>query len=75
VFRQTTWDENGFAIRDPDSTTYTGAIETAVEFGKRIYQEALQRGWLGRLAESTRVQLASFDPPQAVMSFESSTMA
>jgi hypothetical protein len=30
---------------------------------------------LGRLAESTRVQLASFDPPQAVMSFESSTMA
>ena len=30
---------------------------------------------LGRLAESTRVQLASFDPPQAVMSFESSTRA
>ncbi|HTS57770.1 MAG TPA: ISKra4 family transposase [Terriglobales bacterium] len=45
VFRQTTWDEEGFAIRDPDSTTYTGAIETAVEFGKRIYREALQRGW------------------------------
>ena len=45
VFTQTTWDEEGFAIRDPDSTTYTGAIETAVEFGKRIYREALQRGW------------------------------
>jgi hypothetical protein len=45
VFRQTTWDEEGFAIRDPDSTTYTGAIETAVEFGQRIYREALQRGW------------------------------
>jgi hypothetical protein len=32
-------------IRDPDSTTYTGAIETAVEFGKRIYREAVERGW------------------------------
>ena len=45
VFTQTTWDEEGFALRDPDSTTYTGAIETAVEFGKRIYREALKRGW------------------------------
>ena len=45
VFTQTTWDEEGFAIRDPDSTTYTGAIETAVEFGPRIYREALERGW------------------------------
>jgi hypothetical protein len=45
VFTQTTWDEEGFAIRDPDSTIYTGAIETAVEFGKRIYREALKRGW------------------------------
>jgi hypothetical protein len=45
VFTQATWDEEGFAIRDPDSTTYTGAIETAVEFGKRIYLEALKRGW------------------------------
>ena len=23
VFTQTTWDEEGYAIRDPDSTTYT----------------------------------------------------
>jgi hypothetical protein len=45
VFAQTTWDEEGFALRDPDSTTYTGAIETAEEFGKRIYREALTRGW------------------------------
>jgi hypothetical protein len=28
VFPQTTYDQQGFAIRDPDSTTYTGAIET-----------------------------------------------
>ena len=45
VFTQTTWDKKGYAIRDPDSTTYTGAIETAVEFGKRLYREALKRGW------------------------------
>jgi hypothetical protein len=45
VFTQTTWDKEGYAIRDPDSTTYTGAIETAEEFGKRIYVEAWKRGW------------------------------
>jgi len=33
VFTQTTWDDEGFAIRDPDSTTYTGAIENAEQFG------------------------------------------
>ena len=45
VFTQTGWDEEGYAARDPDSTTYTGAIETAEEFGKRIYLEAWNRGW------------------------------
>jgi len=45
VFTQTAWDAEGYAIRDPDSTTYTGAIETAEESGKRIYCEAWNRGW------------------------------
>jgi hypothetical protein len=45
VFTQTAWDQEGYPIRDPDSTTYTGAIETAEEFGKRIYIEAWKRGW------------------------------
>ena len=45
VFTQTKWDENGYAIRDPDSTTYIGAIETAEAFGKRLYLEAWNRGW------------------------------
>jgi hypothetical protein len=45
VFTQTAWDKEGYPIRDPDSTTYTGAIETAEEFGKRIYMEAWKRGW------------------------------
>jgi hypothetical protein len=45
VFTQTTWDAEGYPIRDPDSTTYAAAIETAEEFGKRIYVEAWKRGW------------------------------
>ncbi len=45
TFTQTTWDQEGYALRDPDSTTYVGAIETAEEFGKRIYLEAWKRGW------------------------------
>lgn len=45
VFTQTAWDEEGFAIRDTDSTTYVAAIETAGEFGPRIYLEAWKRGW------------------------------
>jgi hypothetical protein len=45
VFTQTTCDPEGYAIRDPDSTTYTGAIESAQDFGKRIYLEAWNRGW------------------------------
>jgi hypothetical protein len=45
VFTQTMVDDQGRPIRDPDSTTYTGAIETAEEFGLRIYTEAWRRGW------------------------------
>ncbi len=45
VFTQTRWDKEGYPIRDPDSTTYTGAIESAEEFGRRIYAEAYGRGW------------------------------
>ena len=45
VFTQTSWDKKGYPIRDPDSTTYAGAIETAAEFGKRLCVEAWKRGW------------------------------
>jgi hypothetical protein len=45
VFTQTGWDQEGYPIREPGSTTYTGAIETAGEFGKRIYLDAWNRGW------------------------------
>ena len=45
VFTQTAWDDEGYAIRDPDSTTYAGEIEAASQFGNRIYVEAWTRGW------------------------------
>jgi Uncharacterised protein family (UPF0236) len=45
VFTQKGWDKEGYAMRDPASTTYTGAIENAEQFGKRLYVEAWKRGW------------------------------
>ena len=44
VFTQTGFDREGRPVRDDDSTSYTGAIETAEVFGRRIYQEAMRRG-------------------------------
>lgn len=44
VFTQTTVDDQGRPLRDPDSTTYVGAIETSDQFGPRIYAEAVRRG-------------------------------
>ena len=44
VFTQSRVDEEGFPVRDPNSTTYVGAIETAEEFGQRIFTEAIRRG-------------------------------
>jgi Uncharacterised protein family (UPF0236) len=45
VFTQTTTDKEGRPVRDDGSTTYVAAIETAEEFGPRIYTEAWRRGW------------------------------
>jgi hypothetical protein len=45
IFTQTTTDDKGRPIRDPVSTTYTGAIEPAELFGRRLYAEAFERGW------------------------------
>jgi hypothetical protein len=44
VFTQAGLDENGRPVRDEGSTSYVGAIETAEDFGKRIYAEARRRG-------------------------------
>ena len=45
VFTQTAVDKEGRPVRDPDSTTYVGAIEPSEDFGFRIYTEAWHRGW------------------------------
>lgn len=45
VFTQTAWDAEGYAVRDPDSTTFVGAVESAAEFGQRLYCETRNRGW------------------------------
>ena len=45
VFTQTSCDEQSRPVRDEDSTSYTGAIEDAASFGRRIYSEACRRGW------------------------------
>ncbi len=44
VFTQTSVDADGYPVRDEASTSYVGAIETAEEFGNRIYAEARRRG-------------------------------
>src|SRR6266566_3049676 len=44
LFTQTKQDDEGYPLRDENSTTYVGAIETAETFGWRIYAEAVRRG-------------------------------
>lgn len=44
VFTQTSFDAEGWPVRDPDATTYVGAIETAEAFGPRLHAEAVRRG-------------------------------
>ena len=44
VFTQTAVGAEGHSVRDENSTTYVGAIETAETFGPRIYAEASRRG-------------------------------
>jgi hypothetical protein len=44
VFTQTGLNEEGFPVRDEDSTTYVAGIESSTLFGDRIYREALGRG-------------------------------
>jgi hypothetical protein len=45
VFTQTTTNDRGLPVREEHSTTYTGAIETAETFGRRLHAEAQERGW------------------------------
>jgi hypothetical protein len=47
VFTQTRVDAKGRPLRDEASTTYCGGIETAEALGRRMYNEAGQRGGSG----------------------------
>ena len=44
VFTQFHCDAEGWPVRDPASTTYVGAIESAEQFGPRLHAEAVRRG-------------------------------
>jgi hypothetical protein len=44
VFTQVGLDKEGYPQREPDSTTYVGAIESSSLFGWRMYAEAVRRG-------------------------------
>jgi hypothetical protein len=45
LFTQTTTNKDGRPVRDEESTSYVAAIETAEQFGLRLYTEAWRRGW------------------------------
>ena len=45
IFTQTTTNRDGRPVREEESTSYVGAIETAEQFGLRLYTEAWRRGW------------------------------
>jgi len=44
IFTQTTTDEEGYPIRDPQSTTYLSSFVGSGDFGVRVRQAALHRG-------------------------------
>jgi hypothetical protein len=51
IFTQTATDEKGNPVRDENSSIYFGAIETAEEFGQRMYAQAVRYG----LARAVRI--------------------
>ena len=44
VFTQTVTDEEGYPVRDHQSTTYMGSFEPAQAFGLKMRNEAQRRG-------------------------------
>jgi hypothetical protein len=58
VFTQTGWDKEGYAIRDPDSTSYVGVIETAEECGDRMDLEPRQSALPRRHADCRSLSCA-----------------
>ena len=44
IFTQTGSNDEGFPVRDEDSTTYVAGLESSTLFGERLYREAVLRG-------------------------------
>lgn len=44
IFTQTSLNQQGRLVRDEQSISYVGAIETDEDFAKRFYKEAKRRG-------------------------------
>lgn len=44
VFTQTAQTDEGFPLRDEDSTSYVAGLESSTLFGERLYHEAVLRG-------------------------------
>ena len=44
IFTQSKFDKEGLPLRDKNSSSYFGAIETSELFGWRAYEEAIRRG-------------------------------
>src|SRR5258707_13546142 len=45
AFTETKVDAEGWPVRVEDSAPYTGAMETAEAFSRRLYTESQRRGW------------------------------
>ncbi len=73
VFTQSTLDEKGRPVRDPDSTTYIGAIENSTEFGYRIRGEAIRRGLRGASAVTVLTDGAAYNRTIAKEHFPKAT--
>jgi hypothetical protein len=79
VFTRTAWDEEGLALRDPDSTTYFGAVESAEDLANdctrrpgngwsRASKELVLRKWFAcsRISQNPEITRAAIEGPEAV---------
>lgn len=73
VFTQMTTDAKGFPVRDPDSTSFVGAIESSENFGWRIYREAERRGLSKAQRVIVLVDGAKWNKSLAQMHFSEAT--
>lgn len=74
VFTQTSVDEEGRPVREENSTSYVGAIESSVDFGYRLYAEAVRRGMLNARRVAILVDGAAYNKSIIAAHFPSSAI-